>query len=43
VTSGLRRSLLAAEGFEADFEHFAIYGTCAECADRKGNGPPSRG
>jgi Fur family ferric uptake transcriptional regulator len=32
TTSNLQRSLLEAHGFEADFDHFAIYGTCAECA-----------
>jgi Fur family ferric uptake transcriptional regulator len=35
-TSSLRRSLLAREGFEADFDHFAIYGTCAKCAQTEG-------
>jgi Fur family ferric uptake transcriptional regulator len=43
MTSGLRRSLLASEGFEADFEHFAIYGTCAKCAATKGNDFSGRG
>jgi Fe2+ or Zn2+ uptake regulation protein len=32
MTKGLQHSLLASHGFKADFEHFAIYGTCAECA-----------
>ena len=37
TTRNLQRSLLASHGFEADFEHFAIYGTCAGCmADESG-------
>jgi Fur family transcriptional regulator, ferric uptake regulator len=32
TTQALKRSLLASHGFRADFEHFAIYGTCADCA-----------
>jgi Fur family ferric uptake transcriptional regulator len=32
TTSNLQRSLRESYGFEADFDHFAIYGTCADCA-----------
>lgn len=32
TTGNLQRSLRASHGFEADFDHFAIYGTCADCA-----------
>lgn len=35
TTQGLQRALLASHGFEADFDHFAIYGTCASCARRR--------
>jgi Fur family transcriptional regulator, ferric uptake regulator len=38
VTRSLQRSLLASHGFEADFEHFAIYGTCAACAGTSDGG-----
>jgi Fur family ferric uptake transcriptional regulator len=32
TTGKLQRALLASHGFHADFDHFAIYGTCADCA-----------
>ena len=32
MTRDLQDSLLTSHGFQADFDHFAIYGTCAECA-----------
>ncbi|MDP9222931.1 MAG: transcriptional repressor [Actinomycetota bacterium] len=38
TTRNLQRSLLASHGFRADFEHFAIYGTCAECAQETSEG-----
>jgi Fur family transcriptional regulator, ferric uptake regulator len=38
TTEGLQRSLLASHGFKADFEHFAIYGTCADCARDQSGG-----
>jgi Fur family transcriptional regulator, ferric uptake regulator len=41
ATRNLQRSLLASHGFEADFEHFAIYGTCADCAAGRDRGASS--
>jgi Fur family transcriptional regulator, ferric uptake regulator len=32
TTKDLQDALQASHGFKADFDHFAIYGTCAECA-----------
>ena len=32
MTKDLQDSLLTSHGFHADFDHFAIYGTCAACA-----------
>jgi Fur family ferric uptake transcriptional regulator len=32
TTRELQDSLLASHGFRADFDHFAIYGTCADCS-----------
>jgi Fur family transcriptional regulator, ferric uptake regulator len=38
ATRSLQRALLSSHGFEADFDHFAIYGTCAECAAARDRG-----
>jgi Fur family ferric uptake transcriptional regulator len=39
TTTKLQRSLMTSHGFEADFDHFAIYGTCAECAQERDGAP----
>jgi Fur family transcriptional regulator, ferric uptake regulator len=41
ATRNLQRSLLSSYGFEADFEHFAIYGTCSACAAQRDGGTSS--
>ena len=37
VIEPLRARLLHKHGFQADMEHFAIFGLCRECGDQQGD------
>ena len=37
VIEPLRTRLLEKQGFQADMEHFAIFGLCRECGNQSGN------